>query len=201
MLSVKTENGFKPVSILASTAGLAEKYNPASSYAVGDYCTYNMALYKCTASTTGTWDSTKWTQVYVTDELETAVSSHADRRDNPHVVTTTQIGAVPDDRTVQGHALSSNVTLWEDYTATLYAYGWSGSGPYTRAVNMGSIFPSDKPFVDLNLSSAEFADIPNIIENWGLIYRVVASLNILIFYATDKPTSGYDMPIKVRCFR
>ena len=48
---------------------VAEEYDSTSSYAVGDYCIYESVLYKCTASTTGTFDSTKWTSVVVTDEM------------------------------------------------------------------------------------------------------------------------------------
>ena len=48
---------------------LAEEYDSTSSYAVGDYCIYESVLYKCTASTTGSFDNTKWTPVYVTDEM------------------------------------------------------------------------------------------------------------------------------------
>lgn len=47
----------------------AEEYDSTSSYAVGDYCIYESVLYKCIASTTGTFDSTKWTTVVVTDEM------------------------------------------------------------------------------------------------------------------------------------
>ena len=48
---------------------VAEEYDSTSSYAVGDYCIYESVLYKCTASTTGSFDSTKWTSVVVTDEM------------------------------------------------------------------------------------------------------------------------------------
>ena len=48
---------------------LAEEYDSTSTYAVDDYCIYESVLYKCTASTTGSFDSTKWTQVVVTDEM------------------------------------------------------------------------------------------------------------------------------------
>lgn len=47
----------------------AEEYDSTSSYAVGDYCIYESVLYKCIASTTGTFDSTKWTSVVVTNEM------------------------------------------------------------------------------------------------------------------------------------
>lgn len=47
----------------------AEEYDSTSSYAVGDYCIYESVLYKCTASTTGSFDNTKWTSVVVTNEM------------------------------------------------------------------------------------------------------------------------------------
>lgn len=52
-----------------SNLNLAEEYDSTSSYAVGDYCIYESVLYKCTASTTGSFDNTKWTSVVVTDEM------------------------------------------------------------------------------------------------------------------------------------
>lgn len=47
----------------------AEEYDSTSSYAVGDYCIYESVLYKCIGTTTGAFDSTKWTSVVVTDEM------------------------------------------------------------------------------------------------------------------------------------
>lgn len=49
---------------------LADDYNPSSTYNVGDYVRRENYIYKCnTASTTGTWDSTKWDRIMITDEL------------------------------------------------------------------------------------------------------------------------------------
>ena len=47
----------------------AEEYDSTSSYAVGDYVIYESVLYKCIGTTTGAFDSTKWTTVVVTDEM------------------------------------------------------------------------------------------------------------------------------------
>ena len=52
-----------------SNLNLAEEYDSTSTYAVDDYVIYESVLYKCIASTTGTFDSTKWTSVVVTDEM------------------------------------------------------------------------------------------------------------------------------------
>lgn len=48
---------------------LAEEYDSTSTYAVDDYVIYESVLYKCIGTTTGTFDSTKWTSVVVTDEM------------------------------------------------------------------------------------------------------------------------------------
>ena len=55
-------------------SGIAQFYDSTSTYNVGDYVWGGEeipSLYKCIVNnTTGTWDSTKWTQVAVMDEVE-----------------------------------------------------------------------------------------------------------------------------------
>ena len=46
-----------------------------------------------------------------TDNLQSQIDAHTSRTDNPHSVTAEQAGAVPIARTVNGKALSANVTL------------------------------------------------------------------------------------------
>ena len=55
-----------------STDVIADDFSTASTYAVGDYVIYNDSLYKCTTAVTtaGAWDSTKWTETLVMDEVE-----------------------------------------------------------------------------------------------------------------------------------
>ena len=51
---------------------IAEQYDPSASYAVGDYCSYEGKIYRCTAATTGTFDDSKWTDsVIVMNALKT----------------------------------------------------------------------------------------------------------------------------------
>lgn len=82
----------------------------ASSYSVGDYCMHEDKLYKCTASTGGSWDSTKWTETQVMDEAGTPSLSLGDLSD----VSTT--GAA------NGKVLGYNGTSWVPVTP-------SGGGP------------------------------------------------------------------------
>jgi len=60
-----------------NTANFAPAFSEVTSYAVGDYVTYNNILYRCTtAHTAGTWVSGHFTQVTVGDEIKsTAISS------------------------------------------------------------------------------------------------------------------------------
>lgn len=48
----------------------ADVYNQNTSYAVGDFCIYQDTLYKCTGTTTGAWDNTKWTATKIADAFE-----------------------------------------------------------------------------------------------------------------------------------
>ena len=54
---------------------IAAPYDSASSYTAGDYCTKDDGFYVCTASTSGTWDGSKWSAVTVGDVLETAIAN------------------------------------------------------------------------------------------------------------------------------
>lgn len=48
----------------------SDLYNENSEYAIGDFCIYNDALYKCTGATTGIWDATKWAQTSIAQAFE-----------------------------------------------------------------------------------------------------------------------------------
>ena len=49
---------------------IANKYNAENQYSSGDFCIYNNSLYKCVSNTTGSWDSTAWSQTTITDNLD-----------------------------------------------------------------------------------------------------------------------------------
>lgn len=51
---------------------IAAPYDAGASYTAGMYCTKDDGFYVCTASTSGTWDASKWSAVTVGDVLETA---------------------------------------------------------------------------------------------------------------------------------
>ena len=49
---------------------IADEFPDQVPYAVGDYCTYDGKIYKCTTATSSTsWNSSNWTEVTVMDEI------------------------------------------------------------------------------------------------------------------------------------
>ena len=65
-------------STLQNTANFAPAFSEVTSYAVGDYCTYNNVLYRCTtAHTAGAWVAGHFTQVTVGGDLSAIVPSDA----------------------------------------------------------------------------------------------------------------------------
>ena len=78
-------------------------------YSVGDYCIYNNNLYRCTGATTGqSWDSTKWTQVQIMDEIPSLPSSIVNSVTvNPIYTSGTPIAqiSVTDSNGTQGYTL------------------------------------------------------------------------------------------------
>ena len=53
---------------------IAAPYDSGTSYSAGDYCTKDDGFYCANASTTGTWNSSKWDAVTVGDVLEQAAA-------------------------------------------------------------------------------------------------------------------------------
>ena len=50
---------------------IADEYDSSASYAVGDYCSYQGHIYRCTAATTGTFDASAWTDsIFVMDTIK-----------------------------------------------------------------------------------------------------------------------------------
>lgn len=55
-----------------------EDYDTTTTYSEGNFAIYENTLYVCTATTSGTWDSTKWTQTSVNDligDISTALDT------------------------------------------------------------------------------------------------------------------------------
>lgn len=83
-------------------------------------------------------------------------------------ITPASIGAVPDSRTVNGKALSSNISLdAEDVGAAeptqigsiSLSASWSGSGPYSQTVTVTGATVTANSKVDIQLTAAQIASL------------------------------------------
>ena len=82
-------------------------------------------------------------------------------------------------------------------TATLTAVSWTGTtSPYSQSVTVSGIASTDTPIIDVVMSGTYSTDEARI-EAWGYIYRAVTAKGSITFYATEKPTVGLPIQIKV----
>lgn len=86
-----------------------------------------------------------------------------------------------------------------DYSTTLPSTGWSGSGPFTIDVttNLGAITSTDKPIIDLDMTSVLFADVDTVNTEWAKVYRAVSGTSKITFYAKEVPTVALALQVKV----
>lgn len=88
------------------------------------------------------------------------------------------------------------------FTATVEGSGgtsdWTGTEPSIATLTVNGIKATDRPIVDIDLSSVAFVDVEIIQANWALVYRVEASADDEIkLYATEEPVSTFNILIKV----
>jgi len=84
-----------------------------------------------------------------------------------------------------------------EYTATLTAAGWTGSGPYTQTVTVTGIASTDEPIVDVLLSSNNAIAAAEL-EAWAMVSKITTGTNsITATCLEDKPTVNLNIRIKV----
>lgn len=72
--------------MLDSATNIADQYDPAASYVVGDLVLYNNGLYVCTGATSGTFDPAKWQQTTLDEILTNLGASYTDPNSDGNVV-------------------------------------------------------------------------------------------------------------------
>lgn len=119
-------------------------------------------------------------------------------------LTTTVAGSALD--ATQGKALSDQISTLTTtvngkavkYSATgsLTVAGWSGSvAPYSQAITITGILPTDTPDYDIVLSGTYATDVA-LETDWANVYRMVTSADTCTFYAHSKPTVALPFQIK-----
>jgi phage minor structural protein len=100
--------------LTGSTTYYVAIYDPSSSYNKSAALVLNASVVipgDSSTASVGIYVKVAGAYVEITAAVLALLTAHTGDTDNPHEVTTTQIGAVPTSRTVNSKALSSNITL------------------------------------------------------------------------------------------
>ena len=72
----------------------------------------------------------------------------------------------------------------------------TGADPWIATLTVSGILSTDRPIVDIDLSSVAFANVQAVQTGWSLVYRVEASAdNQIKLYATAEPAPSFDLLI------
>ena len=114
---------------------------------------------------------------------------------------------VPDDRTINGKALSADITLGAVYTATLTAAGWATSGAWkTQTVSVTGLKASYNaaPFVDVSLSGTDAAADTELAAAWlGISASAIASTaanSLTVKFPATVDTPTVNIPIRITVY-
>jgi hypothetical protein len=84
-------------------------------------------------------------------------------------------------------------------TAILSSSDWTqatAADPWIATKTVTGILSTDRPIVDINLSSVALLDVITVETSWSNVYRIEASAdNEMKFYATNQPTSNFNLLI------
>ena len=127
--------------------------------------------------------------------------------ESPNTWVSDKMTLVPDTRTINGKALSADITLGAVYTATLTAAGWVTSGAWkTQTVSVTGLKASYNaaPFADVSLSGTDAAADAELAAAWlGISASAIAntaanSLTVKFPATVDTPT--VNIPIRVTVY-
>ena len=83
-------------------------------------------------------------------------------------------------------------------TTTIATTDWSGSEPATAVKTVSGLLNTDKPLIDIDLSSVTFANVEAKQTEYAKIFRVAATdTNEITFFALEAPTEELVIQIKV----
>ena len=89
-----------------------------------------------------------------------------------------------------------------EYNDTLTTSDWRASegdvAPYTQEVTISGVLATDSPIIDL-VASETYSTAVAEDEAWSKIYKAVAGLGTITFYAKEEPTVA--LTFKARCIR
>lgn len=114
---------------------------------------------------------------------------------------TTELAAKVDGDTVAGlisdYFDAAVILEFISETAVLPYADWTGaSAPYSKAVEVIGVLPTDVPDIDLDLSTADYGDVATMQNEWSNIYRATTSADTVTFYTHVVPTMDLSFTLK-----
>jgi hypothetical protein len=83
-------------------------------------------------------------------------------------------------------------------TGSAGSSSWTSSDPYTAVLTVTGLLATDRPIVDIDMSSVSFADVEDVQADWALVYRVSATgANELTLFATAEPVENFTLIVQV----
>ena len=84
------------------------------------------------------------------------------------------------------------------FTTTIATGDWSGTDPVTATKTVSGILSTDRPVIDIDLSSVAFASVEDFQAEYGKIFRVAATdTDEITFEALEAPTEELIINIQV----
>jgi hypothetical protein len=151
-----------------------------------------------------TWTGTTWDRIVIDTQaaVNQAVANVVDSAPAALDTLNELAAALGDDAsfaTTVNNALATKATT-ANYTTTIAAADtWTLQGGFaTLAKTVNGLTNSDKPIVDLDLSTASLEAIDGIQAAWATIYRAVATTDTLTFYSLENPDFLDDAVIAIK---
>jgi hypothetical protein len=84
------------------------------------------------------------------------------------------------------------------FSVTLSIGDWSGEDTVEAVKTVSGIKATDRPIIDVDLSSVAFEDVEEALTAWGQVYRVAATgADELTFFALETPDVELTVSVKV----
>lgn len=116
------------------------------------------------------------------------------------IITPTNVVTATGAATLTNKDLSSSTNIFPtppQLTGTASSGSWTGTGPYTQSVTVTGLTSTASTVLDINLSGASFANVPDLLAAYGLVYRAVPGTNSITLYATAVPTTTFSIYVTV----
>ena len=208
---------FEKIDAAMVAARSAEPYSATKTYAVGDYCTRNGALFKCTVAITApeTWAAGHWKATSIGAEFKAIYAALEGKAAANHTHTAADVGADASGAAAAvqanlnahtgnttAHLTATERTAWNGKANTVtltctVPVAWTASGDFFyQNVSVPGILASDNPVTDI-LTGTDNAANKLYAEAWGKVLRATTYDGGVQIWCTEAPTVAFPLQFKV----